>query len=556
MMHKKRVYLYTRVSTKLQVDGYSLEAQEEHLKKFANMHSMDIVGKYSDEGYSGKNIEGRPAFKQMLNDIKTRKDNVDLVLVFKLSRFGRNTADVLNSLELLQDYGCGLMCSDEPIDSTSAMGKVFISILAAIAEMERENILTQTIAGRVQKASKGEWNGGFAPYGYRLVNGMLEIEETEAEAIRLIYNKFAYTALGYEGVTKYLREHGIKKIPRANGYLTNFSATFVKNVLDNPAYVGKITYGKRKNVKRDGTRNEYHVLRQKEYNIYDGIHEPIIDEKTWQIVQDKRKATAKRTEKKYDLEHEYQLAGIVKCPICGKGLVGNPNRKKKPDGTLYRTYYSYRCNYKDGRRGRKCVFTTQPSEEKINKAVEEVILKLVNNPKFADKIKGLIDAKVDVVDIDNECIKLQSILKQYNVKKDKLAVQIDELNILDDSYDIKLMDMQKRLDAMYEKIAEVNRVLEKAVEKRDKTLKEKITGEKVYQYLLVFGKVIDKCTDGEKKKIYNLLIDEVQIFDKEQSDGRWLKSIKFKFPVYYNDDIIDVISWDENSTVETVVLLS
>ena len=69
-------------------------------------------------------------------------------------------------------------------------------------------------------------------------------------------------------------------------------------------------------------------------------------------------------------------------------------------------------------------------------------------------------------------------------------------------------------------------------------------------------KIIDKCSDGEKKKIYNLLIEEVQIFDREQEDGRWLKSIKFRFPIYYNNDLVDTICWDENPSVETVVLLS
>ena len=552
----KKVYIYTRVSTKLQVEGYSLEAQETRLEQYAKSQNMQIVGRYSDEGFSGKNVGGRPNFQRMLNDIECRKDNVDLVLVYKLSRFGRNVIDVLNSLEHLERFNCGLVCSDEPIDSTSAMGKLIIAILAAVAEMERENILMQTMAGRIQKAADGKWNGGFAPYGYKLVDGELIVAEEEAEAIRLIFDKFAHTSLGYTGVTKYLQEHGIKKIPRENGYLTSFSKDFVKDALDNPIYVGKIAYGRRKSEKKEGTRNEYHVVEQKEYGVYPGVHEAIIDEETWKIVREKRKATAKRLEKKNDLGHAYQLAGIVKCPVCGKGLVGNPNRKKRADGTLYKIYYTYRCNHKDGLTGHKCTFSIQPSEEKINKAVQEVITKLVSNSNFANKIKDLIDAKVDVTDIDNDCIRLQAQVKQYLEKKKRIATQIDELDILDDSYEMKQYDLQNRLEKMYEKISESERALEKACEKRDKVRQEQLTGEKVYQYLMVFGKVIDRCSDEEKKIIYNLLIEEAQIFDKEQENGRWIKSIKFRFPVYYRNDIIDCISWDENPTVETVVLLT
>ena len=88
----------------MQVDGYSLEAQKERLRSEAKHRGMKIVGEYSDEGKSGKNITGRPEFKRMLGDIKTGKDDVQVVLVFKLSRFGRNTSDTLNALQYLEDY--------------------------------------------------------------------------------------------------------------------------------------------------------------------------------------------------------------------------------------------------------------------------------------------------------------------------------------------------------------------------------------------------------------------------------------------------------------------
>ena len=86
---------YTRFSTSMQVEGYSLDAQKDKLRKYADYQEMSIVGEYSDEGKSDKSVEGRPQFKQMLSDIESGKDNVDYVLVFKLSRFGRNAADVL-----------------------------------------------------------------------------------------------------------------------------------------------------------------------------------------------------------------------------------------------------------------------------------------------------------------------------------------------------------------------------------------------------------------------------------------------------------------------------
>ena len=175
MKKQQKCYIYTRVSTFMQVEGYSLDAQKDKLRKYAEYQEMSIVGEYSDEGKSGKSVEGRPQFKQMLLDIENGKDNVDYVLVFKLSRFGRNAADVLSSLQKMQDYGVNLICVEDGIDSSKDAGKLVISVLSAVAEIESENILVQTMEGRRQKAREGRWNGGFAPYGYQLVNGELII---------------------------------------------------------------------------------------------------------------------------------------------------------------------------------------------------------------------------------------------------------------------------------------------------------------------------------------------------------------------------------------------
>lgn len=107
---KIKVYLYTRVSTAMQIDGYSLDAQKTRMKAFCDFNEYEIAGEYEDAGKSGKSIEGRAAFNNMMEDIKTGKDGVSFVLVFKLSRFGRNAADVLNSLQTMQDFGVNLIC--------------------------------------------------------------------------------------------------------------------------------------------------------------------------------------------------------------------------------------------------------------------------------------------------------------------------------------------------------------------------------------------------------------------------------------------------------------
>lgn len=232
MTKKVKVYIYTRVSTSMQVDGFSLDAQTDRIQKYADYMDFEIVGRYEDAGKSGKSIEGRMEFQKMMEDIKTGKDKVSYVLVFKLSRFGRNAADVLSSLQFMQDYGVNLISVEDSIDSSKDAGKLMISVLSAVAEIERENILVQTMEGRKQKAREGKWNGGFAPYGYKLVDGKLEIAEDEAEAVRMIYQLYVKTEMGSNGIAKQLQLQGIQKKARQNGTNTLFSAHLVRLILD------------------------------------------------------------------------------------------------------------------------------------------------------------------------------------------------------------------------------------------------------------------------------------------------------------------------------------
>ena len=554
-LKKKRCYIYTRVSTSMQVDGYSLDAQKDKLKKYAEFQDMVIMGEYSDEGKSGKNIEGRPQFLQMLKDIESGKDKIEFVLVFKLSRFGRNAADVLSSLQRMQDFGVNLICVEDGIDSSKDSGKLMISVLSAVAEIERENILVQTMEGRRQKAREGKWNGGFAPYGYKLENGELLIAEDEAEVIRIIYDKFVNTTMGATSVANYLNEHGYVKKKRQNNTLDMFSAHFVKLVLDNPIYCGKLAYGRRKNEKIAGTRNEYHIVKQEEYPIYDGIHEAIVSEEIWQLAHRKRQETGIRTEKVYNLEHENILSGILRCPVCGAPMYGNVNRKKKSDGTHYKDYYYYACKHRTTINGHRCGYKRQWKQEKVNEAVEEVIRKLVENPKFEQAIREKIGARIDTDELEQEQEQLHKKLRQLNGAKSKLGQQMDNLDIGDKYYDRKYQDMEERLYKLYEDIDSVETQIEEVETRILNVRQQKISGDNIYQFLLYFDKLYDKFSDTEKKEFLNSFIERVDIYENEQAEGRFLKHIKFRFPVYFHGQEIEGMSWDEETMVETVVLL-
>ena len=552
---KTKVYIYTRVSTTMQIDGYSLDAQKARMKAYADFNDYQIVGEYEDAGKSGKSIEGRASFCRMMEDIKSGKDGVSYILVFKLSRFGRNAADVLSTLQVMQDFGVNLICVEDGIDSSKDAGKLMISVLSAVAEIERENIRVQTMEGRIQKAREGRWNGGFAPYGYRLVDGVLQINEDEAPAIRTIFEQYVNTDTGANGLSKYLETHGFQKLARQNGTSPLFSATLIRAILKNPVYCGKIAFGRRKLEKIHGTRNEYHQVPQENYLLVDGLHEGIVSEELWNAAQVKLLAQSKRYEpvNRSKTEQAHLLSALVKCPICGAGMYSNKCTKRKKDGTPYKSFSYYSCKHRKMQRGQKCDFNKQIQEEVLDNAVVEVIIKLVSNPKFAAMMQEKINSKVDTIAIEQEIAAAEKQLRQYYSIKSKIMEEIDTLDPDDRHYIIRKSDLDERLYRMYDKIEEAENNLMDARAKKQAIEADKITGDNIYKVLVCFEKLYNVMNPLERKKLMEHLISEIQIYPERQPNGQWLKSIKFRLPIIENGTDLCL---DNGSHVECVIALS
>ena len=534
---KIKVYTYTRVSTAMQIDGYSLDAQKARMKSFAEFNEYEIAHEYEDAGKSGKSIEGRIQFNQMMEDIKSGKDGVSYVLVFKLSRFGRNAADVLSTLQVMQDFGVNLICVEDGIDSSKDAGKLMISVLSAVAEIERENIRVQTMEGRIQKAREGKWNGGFAPYGYKLENGMLLINEEEAVAIRTIFDQYVHTNMGATGVAKYLEQHGIHKIQRQNGKNPLFDASLIRRILKNPVYCGKISYGRRKTEKVHGTRNEYRLVEQENYLLVDGLHEGIVSEDLWHEAQVKLLAQAKKYERVNPGKDTkvHLLSGILKCPVCGAGMYGNKSVKYNSDGTKYKDFFYYGCKHRSMTRGHKCNYKKQINEELLDTAVAEVITKLVSNPKFAALMQQKISMKVDTSAIEQEIANYEKQLRQSYSIKSKLIDEIDSLDPDDKHYLKRKSDLDDRLYKMYDKIEDAESLLIEARAKKTAIEAEKLTADNIYKVLIYFDRLYSVMDELERRHIMESLISEIRIFEERQPNGQWLKSMKLKLPIIEED---------------------
>jgi site-specific DNA recombinase len=131
----------------------------------------------------------------------------------------------------------------------------------------------------------------------------------------------------------------------------------------------------------------------------------------------------------------------------------------------------------------------------------------------------------------------------------------DNLSVSDEYYDKKYEDMQVRLDKLYDEIEEIDNFIE-VVETRLYNIKqEKISGDNVYQFLLFFDNLYDRFTDMEKKIFMKSFLEEGNIYEAEQEDGRILRSLKFRFPVFFNEQELYELDWDNESTVESVLLM-
>jgi len=545
---EKKCVLYPRVSTEMQVDGFSLDGQKSSLRRFADREEMEIVNIYEDAGKSGKSIEGRPAFKQMLLDIENGLE-IDYILVYKLSRFGRNAADILNSLEHIQAFGVNLICIEEGIDSSQTSGKLLISVLSAVSEIERENIIEQTMNGRKEKARQGGWNGGFASYGYFLKDKQLFIQEDEAEAVRIIFDKYLNGNMGFHKISNYLNLQGIQKVQRNNGTLSLWGTHFIRMIIDNPVYCGKISYGRRVREKVKGSKNEYKQVPQEDYIIAEGQHEAIISEELWNAAHEKRELTGVKSPSKIGRDRAHLLSGILRCPKCGGPMYTNKHAWTNKDGTYKEVYY-YVCSKARAARGKTCEYTTMLKKTDIEPLVIEAIRELIQNQDFAGEIKSRIGKEIDTSTLNRELKNYEAKLKEVELNKTRLENEIDSLPEDTRFRERKLHDMTLRLDGLYDIIVELEEKIEDVLLRRKAVEQDAITLENIYTLLANFDKVYDKISDEEKKSLISSLIKEIEIFPCDEAELP-LKSILFNFPVYKDgEDACDFL-WDKSTHVST-----
>jgi len=302
--------IYLRVSTEEQAqEGFSIRGQEQKLKDYALIKDWTIFKIYSDEGISGKNITERPAINELIADIKA--GHVKNVLVFKIDRLTRSTADLLYLVELFNDYDCAFNSLMESIDTQTASGRMFLKIIGIFAEFERENIVERVKLGNERKVREGYTLASWRIcYGYDRPKGqeVQTINQAEAIIVKEIYEIYLRQGMSISAIARALNLRGVPT--KENCIWTNYQ---IKSILTNPTYIGKV---------------RYQVKEKTKSVVCDGLHEPIISTELFDEVQ-RIVSNNKRSAPTNQPKEDSYFTGFLRCATCQSRMYPHTTKGKK-----------------------------------------------------------------------------------------------------------------------------------------------------------------------------------------------------------------------------------
>lgn len=399
-----KVAIYVRVSTQEQAtEGYSIPEQTERLSKYCDAHGWNIFKVYTDPGFSGGNMN-RPALQELFMDC--RKKKFDTVLVYKLDRLSRTQKDTLYIIEdMFLSNSIDFISMMENFDTATPFGRAMIGILSVFAQLEREQIKERMAMGRVGRAKQGKWHGGGnVPIGYDFIDDHLVPNEYESIQIKKIFD-LAARGYTYSDIARNMAGYSSKYGPYKVGNNT------ISLILRNPVYIGKIKNGS---------------------DYVDGIHEPLVDESTFYVVQEKVKKISKLYQKeKTKYSGQYLLSGLCRCGTCGSTYSAHYV------GTKQHRYKYYKCHNRAYSWRDKSSQCTSPNirVEILDNAVLNEIRRLQMDPSYFDEVSSP----------DNS----DAILETLRHRLDEVQKQIRRTIKLYSLGDIEDKDIEKQLQDLY-----------------------------------------------------------------------------------------------------------
>jgi len=313
-------------------EGETLARHEKILTTLAEKRNLTI-GKIYREVVSGETISERKEMQKLLKDVENEKWNG--VLVVEVERLARgDTADQGRVSKAFKYSHTKIITPVKTYDPDNEFDEEYFEFGLFMSRREYKTINRRLQRGREISVSEGKFVGNIAPFGYDRVKledskgYTLSINQNEAPIVKEIFRLYTFESNTIGSVVKQLNNMNLK--PRNTNEWTISS---VKDILSNPTYIGKIVWNRRKQKKK--TKNGHLIIsrpRNQDYLIYNGLHEPIIDNKTWELVQEKRKQNTPKV--KHNTVIQNPLVGLVFCEKCGKPMQRRPYTKADKPATL------------------------------------------------------------------------------------------------------------------------------------------------------------------------------------------------------------------------------
>ena len=476
-----KIAAYCRVSTEKEAQIDSLEKQIEFFNEFTKKNGYDLYKLYADEGISGKQIKHRKQFQAMMQDAKAKK--FEKVVVKDVSRFARNTVDLLQSIRELKSYGIEVdfLNNGEIMEGGS---EFILTILGAMAQQESANMSKRVKFGKDITAQKGRVPN--IVFGYDKIPDeryTLKINEEEAKIVKEIFENYVYKGMGTTKIAWELNERGI----RTKKTKSRWVQTSIVRMLKNPIYTGRVT--NKKSEVTDfitGTRKD---LPEEEWIVVEKPEMRIISDELFNKAQE---ILAQRsTEFKLNCKREktsYVFSTLIYCKHCGYSY-RRTKRKYTENG---KEYIRWVCSGRNSMGVSSCPNTTVIDEEELLNAIKEYLKSIISNKKeFMKSVQKEFDkiTKLRENNERNEKSLLQEIEK-ITVKKQKYmemfqneVINIQELKKYTNPLNEDISRLERELKLITSEIKEKD-VLEKELTRTISTIDDILNNKTITNAML------------------------------------------------------------------------
>ena len=502
---RKIAGVYIRVSTEDQArEGFSLGEQEEKLLQLCNFKELEVYKVYKDAGISAKDMEHRPQFQEMLQDMKEGK--INYIVAYKLDRITRSVRDLEELISVLEQYNCFLLCDRDDVNTSTANGRFFVRMLTVLSQLEIEIVSERTKFG-LNGAIKSGHIPGQRPFGYtKSEDKKMIVDNATRPYVEKIFDMYL-EGKSFQQIANYFKENNI--YPKKK-----WRDTTIQKIIDNKIYMGDY-----EQYKRIGKQENLEPI------VYMNVVEPIISRAKWEECQRQKE----RNQRTYTRDRIYTFFQRLKCPSCGSIM------KCKGSGGSKRKYMYYTCEH--------CHinFNENYVEELLECFIYDLLEYDMAVKKFFLPILEDKNNKIDTTTIDKE---IRTLEKQRDRIKQAYIKGIVEMEDFKEDYKLiedKLANLEnKKLELV--NLETFNYSPHELLAERDLEREKMIRLDTLNSLLKSKWNDMDK---SEKQEFISKFIDTIEI--KKDSKGNLiLEKINFRSGFikellkFYNAGIFDV----------------